>query len=111
LARLAHPIERPQQQCVHDAEDRSVRADSKREGEHRNEREHGILPQRAEPEPQILHDLVLPPLTLQPECIPERPGASLQEIPLVPPIKPIPIAEQLLAISQFRLPFLPPVRA
>ncbi len=101
--------ERPQQQCVHQAEDGGVRANPERQGQDGDQRERRGLQQHPDAESKVLHHLVLPPLPLQPESIPKRARAPAQQIPLVPPIETIPIAQEALAIPQFRVPLFTPI--
>ena len=56
------------------------------------QRERRSLHQHANAESEVLHHVVLPPLPLQPERIPERARAAPQQIPLVAPVEAIPVA-------------------
>jgi hypothetical protein len=69
----------------------------------------GVFVNIRTPESNILNHLVLSPLSLHPERIPKRARTPTEEIPLVPRIKTIPIAQDAFAISQFCLPLIPPV--
>ena len=103
--------ERPQQQRVHEAEDRRVRADPERQRRDGDQRERRVLEQHAESEPEVLHHFVLPSLPLEPQGVPERARAASQQLPLVTPVEAVPIEQQLFAAAQLRFPLLAPVGA
>jgi hypothetical protein len=50
--------ERPQQHCIHHAENCSVRADPQRQREHGHEGEAGISPQHRQAKPKILKECI-----------------------------------------------------
>ena len=52
--------QRPKHHTIDDAEDRRVRADAEREGQHRGEREHGDAREAARRLPELLRDLMGP---------------------------------------------------
>src|SRR5262249_52662452 len=88
-----------QQGRIHDAELSGHAGNAERQREHRHEGETRILQQQAQAITQILKHFVLQSFGLQPELIPERAGASPQQVELVSPVEPIPLVN---SVSRWR---------
>src|SRR5215471_13442392 len=100
---------RPHHQPVERREDARIDADAERQQENDHKSYARILHQHPYAITQVLKHLVLQSFWLQPQRVPERARTPPQQVKLGAPVEPIPLRQQLFAMTQLRLPLPPPI--